>query len=126
MGRIQTPTLDIASIIPIAPGNQPAYVPPLADYSAVSSLWSEAEFRCLDSAASRVVVGYWTGEPGSVSLDAWLYTEVCSILSGRVAVKDTNGARRDFGAGEGFIVPKGFVGEWINLEPSTKFFVAIY
>lgn len=102
-----------------------AFVPPLSDYKAASAGWTEAEYRVLEASSNHVVVGFWTGERGSVTLDPWPYTEVCSILSGKVAVKDSDGAQIEFGVGENFIVPKGFVGEWITLEPSTKMFIAI-
>ena len=69
--------------------------------------------------------GYWTGEPGSVEIDPWVYTEICSIISGRVAIADRNGRRLEFGPGEAFLIPKGFAGKWITLEPAKKIFLAI-
>jgi uncharacterized cupin superfamily protein len=118
--------LDITSVVLIKPDDFAKYVPPLSDYRSASTPWVESEFRCLDLTTDRVTVGYWTGEPGSVQLDPWVYTEVCSIISGRVAVDDLQGGRLEFGPGEGFIIPKGFVGEWVTLEPSAKIFLAIY
>ncbi len=100
-------------------------VPPLTDYVQHSANWAEAEYPVFDSPSERVTVGYWTGEPGSVVLSSWAYTEVCSILSGRVAVVDSAGKRKDFGSGEAFIVPKGFVGTWITVEQASKIFIAI-
>ncbi len=102
-----------------------AFVPPLSDYAAVSPGWTEAEYRILETPSSHVVIGFWTGESGKITLDPWPYTEVCSIRTGRVAIKDSAGAQIEFGAGESFLVPKGFVGEWITLEPSSKVFIAI-
>ena len=64
-------------------------------------------------------------EPGEVTLDPWPYTEVCSILSGKVAVRDTDGKMAEFKAGDALMVPVGFVGDWITLEKSTKIFIAI-
>ena len=122
---LQSATMDVTAIIPIERGDQKAHVPPLSDYRATSPLWSEAEFHCLDTHATQVVGGFWAGEPGSVSSE-WPYTEICSILSGRVAIKDSFGAQREYGPGQGFIIPKGFVGEWITIEPSTKIYVAVY
>jgi uncharacterized cupin superfamily protein len=117
--------MDVSLIIAIEPGMRLPYVPPLTDYKASSPSWAEAEYHCLDLASSRVRVGYWAGNTGTVTLDPWVYTEVCSILSGRVAVVDPAGGRREFKAGDGFIVPKGFVGEWVTIEPSTKIYLAI-
>jgi uncharacterized cupin superfamily protein len=118
--------LDIRSVVLIKPDDFAKYVPPLSDYRSVSTPWVESEFRCLDLSTDRVTVGYWKGEPGSVQLDPWVYTEVCSIVSGRVAVDDLQGGRLEFGPGEAFVIPKGFVGEWVTLEPAAKIFLAIY
>ena len=117
---------DIRAVISIRTDETRAFVPPLSDYRDVSSGWTETEYRALDVGADRVVVGFWEGEPGSVSFDAWPYTELCSIVSGRVAVHDTLGARREFGTGDAFIIPEGWPGTWETLEPCMKVFVAIY
>lgn len=101
------------------------FTPSLADYAAATPEWTEAEFRHFDQASDRVVVGYWKGEPGQVTLDPWPYTEVCSILSGKVAIRDTDGNQVQFFSGDAFMVPKGFVGDWITVEPTTKIFIAI-
>jgi uncharacterized protein len=118
--------MDITSIITIDRAGRQPYVPPLSDYTVLSDRWVEQEFHCLDIRAGRVVVGFWTGEPGRIRLDPWPYTEVCSIHSGRVAVVDLAGNTREFGAGESFTIPLGFQGEWVTIEPSSKSYVAIY
>jgi uncharacterized cupin superfamily protein len=118
--------LDIRSVVLIQPDDFAKYVPPLSDYRSASTPWVEAEFRCMDIPTDRVTIGYWKGEPGKVQLDPWAYTEVCSIISGRIAIDDLRGGRLEFGAGEGFVIPKGFAGEWITLEASAKIFLAVY
>jgi uncharacterized cupin superfamily protein len=118
--------MDITSIITIDSAGRQPYVPPLSEYTVLSDQWLEQEFHCLDIRASRVVVGFWTGEPGRIRLDPWPYTEVCSIHSGRVAVVDLAGNTREFGARQSFIVPVGFRGEWVTIESSSKSYVAIY
>jgi uncharacterized cupin superfamily protein len=118
--------LTIRSVVLIRPHDVAKYVPPLSDYRSASTPGVESEFHCLDISSDRVTVGYWKGEPGTVQLDPWIYTEVCSIVSGRVAVDDLQGGRMEFGPGEGFVIPKGFVGEWITLEPAAKIFLTIY
>jgi uncharacterized cupin superfamily protein len=101
------------------------HIPSPADYQDSSPTWTEAEYQYVDRASGRVVAGFWTGEPGFVKIDAWAYTEVCSILSGKVAVVDHQGGRVEFGAGEAFTVPKGFAGTWVTVEAATKIFIAI-
>ncbi|WP_342643871.1 cupin domain-containing protein [Rhodoligotrophos ferricapiens] len=116
---------DIGTIVKLGSAGISAYVPPLSDYQNVSETWQEAEYRCYETEGRKVTIGYWTGEPGQISLDPWPYTEVCSIVTGRVALRDQRGKEIVFGAGEGFLVPKGWAGAWITLEPSSKFFVMI-
>lgn len=115
----------IDAIIKIEAGSLCPYVPPLTDYTNPSANWSEAEYRCLEAGSEGVTVGYWQGEPGEVSFEAWPYTEVCSILSGRVGLRDGLQRIVTFGAGEGFIVPQGWRGSWLTLQPATKIFMAI-
>src|SRR3546814_3029394 len=50
---------------------------------------------------------------------------VCIMISGRVALIDLDGNRREFSAGEAFFVPQSFRGTWETVEPSKKFFVAL-
>lgn len=117
--------MDISAVTVLGAAGRAPYVPPLSDYAASSPSWTEAEFTGLETAAASVRAGYWTGEPGSVRLDPWPYTEICSILTGRVAVVDQAGGRLEFGAGDGFVVPKGFVGDWLTLEAASKYFIAV-
>jgi uncharacterized protein len=115
----------IQAIKIIGTGRGRVFVPPLSDYDTASAGWSETETRCLELDTSHAVVGHWSGEPGKVTFDRWPYTEVCSILTGRVALEDLSGERVDFGPGDAFIVPKGWAGAWLTLENSTKVFLAL-
>jgi uncharacterized cupin superfamily protein len=117
--------VDISAIKALTADEARRYVPPLSDYSAMSAGWEEVEYRHFVGSSSKVVVGLWEGAPGEVTLNPWPYTEVCSILSGRVAIRDQQGEEITFGAGAAFIVPSGFVGQWITMEPTSKLFVAI-
>ena len=117
--------MDISAIRKIATESARRYVPPLTDYNACSTDWSEVEYRHFEAASPHVVVGFWSGEPGEITLNSWPYTEICSILSGRVAIRDQNGNRIEFAVGATFLVPKGFAGHWVTIESATKLFVAI-
>ena len=119
------PLQGIEAIVRIEPGDLQAYTPPLTDYKRPSENWSEAEFRCLSAQITSALVDYWTGEPGEVSFDAWPYTEICSMLSGRVALRDDLRRSVTFGGGEAFIVPQGWRGTWLTLEAASKIFVAL-
>ena len=101
------------------------HIPSPTDYQDSSPAWTEAEYQYVDRPSERVVAGFWTGEPGFVTIESWAYTEICSILTGKVAVVDHDGGRVEFGAGEAFTVPKGFAGTWVTIEAATKIFIAI-
>ncbi len=68
--------------------------------------------------------GIWEGEPG-----CWKtrYTEheFCQLLSGRVILRGTYGSETELVAGDNFVIPAGFEGEWEVLETVKKVY-AIY
>ncbi len=99
-------------------------VPDPSGYDSVSAGWSETEYRAVELAEDSLG-GMWEGQPGTVSFDSWPYTEFCVMISGRVAVIDVDGGRREFAAGDAFVVPRGFRGTWETMEPSVKYFVAM-
>lgn len=95
---------------------------PAAD---VSPEWSEKEYRSFADATGRLFGGTWEGSVGTLKMDPYPYDEVCVMLSGRVALVDVDGGRREFGTGEAFFVPRGFSGIWETLEPSSKIFIGM-
>lgn len=46
--------------------------------------------------------------------------EFCVLLEGEVELTDAAGTVQRFGAGDAFVVPGGFEGEWRNLTPVRK------
>jgi uncharacterized cupin superfamily protein len=116
--------MTIADIRDIAVGAGEAFRPtwPAGD---ASPDWSEVEWRCFADATGRLFGGGWEGEPGSLKLDPYPYDEICVMLSGRVALVDEHGGRREFTGGDAFYVPKGFRGTWVTLEPSRKIFIGM-
>lgn len=99
-------------------------VPDPAGYDSVSEGWAETEYRAVEIADDSLG-GLWEGEPGRVEFESWPYTEFCVMISGRVAVIDAVGGRREFVAGDAFVVPRGFRGTWETVESSVKYFVAM-
>ncbi|WP_323716373.1 cupin domain-containing protein [Paracoccus aminovorans] len=69
-----------------------------------------------------VIAGIWTSTPGK-----WhAFTdrdEFCHIIKGRCALISTDGERREFTAGQSFMIPDGFTGYWEVIETTTKHFV---
>jgi len=108
----------------LAEGHGERVRPDLADYDGVSAGWTETEHQAR-LPGSRAVAAFWTGEPGWVDIRRWPYHEVCVMLTGRVAVTEAGGERREFGAGDAFVIPRGFSGRWETLTPTTKVFVGV-
>lgn len=102
-----------------------AFVPPLEGYEVRSERWEECEYHCFRDPSGEVLVAVWEGNPGVVYLGPWPYDEVCVLLEGRVALIDEDGGRREFVAGDSFVIPRSFSGTWETIEPSRKIFVAI-
>jgi uncharacterized protein len=46
--------------------------------------------------------------------------EFCHLLSGRVVLTSEEGERLEFGRGDSFVVPAGFVGTWEVIEECRK------
>ena len=69
-----------------------------------------------------MIAGIWTSTPGK-----WhAFTdrdEFCHIISGCCALIASDGERREFTAGQSFMIPNGFAGYWEVIETTTKHFV---
>ncbi|KAB2388783.1 cupin domain-containing protein [Actinomadura montaniterrae] len=117
--------MDITGVVRLSPETGTANVPPIEGYEVLSAQWRETEYLAYGGPAKEYTGGFWTGEPGAVRIDPWPYDEICVILSGRVAVADLDGGRAEFGAGEAFFIPRGFAGDWVTIEPTSKVFVAV-
>ena len=49
--------------------------------------------------------------------------EVCVLIAGRVRLIHEAGTSVEFCAGDAFVIPAGFVGEWETLEDARKLYV---
>ncbi|WP_077033613.1 cupin domain-containing protein [Pelomonas sp. KK5] len=86
----------------------------------------ESEARVASGAVSRKFnVALWQGKVGAVDFPATETTEVCWLTEGRVALTDEAGGRREFSAGEGYLLPKGFAGRWETLADAKKIAVIL-
>jgi uncharacterized protein len=63
--------------------------------------------------------GVWAATRGSWRIH-YSESEFCHLLSGRVAVSNEAGQRWEFGPGDSFVVPRGFVGIWEVIEDCRK------
>jgi len=115
--------MSIDLITELGPGLGERVVPDFGSDAIVSAEWIEVEHRG-PKLACGVTVGFWEGQAGALRLDPWLDDELCVLLTGRVALIDDAGRRREFVAGQSFVIPQEFAGVWETVTPSTKVFVA--
>lgn len=76
------------------------------------------------SADERVQAGHWRCTPGRWTV-AYDETEYCRIIAGSGAVIDSEGRRTPIAAGDEFVVPAGFTGEWEVIETMTKTYMVV-
>lgn len=67
-------------------------------------------------------VGIWRSEPGKWRI-SYTEEEFCLMLEGTSVVTSEDGQSVTVRAGESFVIPRGFVGTWEVVEPTTKRFV---
>lgn len=72
--------------------------------------------------SSQFFVGIWRSEPGKWRI-AYTEEEFCLMLEGTSVVTNEAGQSVTVSAGESFVIPRGFVGTWEVIEPTTKRFV---
>lgn len=74
-----------------------------------------------ENEAAGFYTGIWESEVGAWRV-AYEEDELCVILAGRVRLTGADGAAREFGPGDAFVVPRGFTGVWETLEPVRKIY----
>jgi uncharacterized cupin superfamily protein len=74
------------------------------------------------SADSRFFAGMWQAEPGCWEVH-YSENEFCQILAGRSVLRDSSGHERLVQAGDNFVIPAGFSGQWEVVETTKKIYV---
>ena len=74
------------------------------------------------SADEAFFSGYWEAEPGCWKIK-YTENEFCRILSGKSVLRNTAGREQAVQAGDDFVIPAGFEGEWEVLETTRKIYV---
>ncbi|MBB5042395.1 cupin domain-containing protein [Shinella fusca] len=105
-------------------GNGPmeacSVVPPEA---VLSGSPSETGAMHYEAGKGKFLVGTWECTPYAETLAYPESSEFCVVISGRVALTNPNGSIEEFGAGDCYIVPKGFEGRFEVLETLRKIYV---
>lgn len=86
-----------------------------AQTEAARSVWSN----------SRIDTGLWECTPGVFTATREGYTEICTILSGRVVIEVEGSEAEEFGPGDVMIMPSGWAGTWRVLEPLRKHYTTV-
>lgn len=73
----------------------------------------------------RIETGLWECSAGDFTAERVGYTEICTILAGRVTVEVAGAEPQDFGPGDVMVMPSGWVGTWRVHEPLRKHFTTI-
>ncbi len=76
------------------------------------------------SADGKFSAGLWSGAVGRWRV-AYTEHELCHLLEGEVALHGDDGSVAHYGAGDSFVVPAGFTGEWEVVKAARKLY-AIY
>ena len=70
-------------------------------------------------------VGVWEAGMGKTVIENFPFTEYVLMISGSVIVTDKDGTSRRFSAGDTFVIPKGWSGDWDVQERMKKQIVRI-
>ncbi|WP_179404500.1 cupin domain-containing protein [Burkholderia guangdongensis] len=85
----------------------------------------ESDWRAAEGKSRNYIVGWWEGKVGSVEFPETAADEAVWIVEGRIALTDVEGNRKEFGAGEGYLLPAGFAGRWETIADAKKFYVLL-
>jgi uncharacterized protein len=66
--------------------------------------------------------GVWESTPGRWRV-RYTEHEVCVLLAGRVRLIGRDGTVADYAAGDSFVIPAGFEGDWETVETARKLYV---
>ena len=84
---------------------------------AATVLWTSPD--------GKMETGIWECTPGRFTADRSEIAEICHILTGRVSLHNADGTSREIGAGEMFVLPLGWRGEWTIHERTRKIFTMV-
>lgn len=82
---------------------------------AAATLWTSAD--------GLTEIGVWECTPGRFSADRRDNAELCCLLSGAATLTGQDGARLEVQAGDLFLLPKGWQGEWTLHETTRKIWI---
>ncbi|MCJ7995624.1 DUF861 domain-containing protein [Rhizobium cremeum] len=85
----------------------------------------EAAMALWTSPDGKLETGIWECTPGRFTADRSRNSEICHLLSGSVTLHNGDGTEQRIGAGEMFVLPIGWRGEWTIHEQTRKIYTTI-
>lgn len=79
-------------------------------------------FNLFSDPGQEFHVGLWESEPGTWKVN-YSEQEFCTILEGRIRMRDEAGGETIVGPGDSFVIEAGFAGIWEVLEKAKKIYV---
>jgi len=73
----------------------------------------------------NVNAGVWECAPCTERVRDYPFDQCCFVLEGSLTITDENGHSETFGAGDAFIIPRGFNGDWQMTEQYKNFFITV-
>ena len=74
------------------------------------------------SADDKFFAGFWEADPGCWRI-RYTENEFCQIVAGESILRDKEGNESTVRAGDNFVIPAGFEGEWEVVETTRKIYV---
>lgn len=91
--------------------------------TALTEGLTEAELQIWQN--GKIETGIWEGSVGDFTAERNGYSEICSILSGRVLIEAEGAEPEQFGPGDIIAMPSGWKGVWRIQEPLRKHYTII-
>ncbi|MGX5668399.1 DUF861 domain-containing protein [Rhizobium daejeonense] len=85
----------------------------------------EAAVVLWTSPNGKLETGIWECTPGRFTADRSKNSEICHLLSGSVTLHNSDGTEQKIVAGEMFVLPIGWRGEWTLHEQTRKIYTMI-
>jgi uncharacterized cupin superfamily protein len=79
-------------------------------------------FNLFSDPGQEFHVGLWESEPGKWKVQ-YSEQEFCTMLEGRILIRDNAGGEILVGPGDSFVISAGFAGTWEVLEKARKIYV---
>ncbi len=94
--------------------------------TALTDTLTEASLTVwVGGSSDRIETGLWECTAGSFTAVREGYSEVCTILSGRVTIEVAGEDAEEYGPGDVMVMPSGWSGTWHVHEPLRKHYTTI-